>query len=281
MAGNRIGAVRDAFSRVYRGRGAAVFSIFGVTIRIDSNNKVLLQRTIESLASFFPMPLRACKPNKEAALFRVVKEGNGYRFFSPHGNSGSIPTEDSVIKQVRTHVRISVAANAPNHVFLHAGALDLGGKALILPADSRSGKTTLVRALLDAGASYLSDEYAVLNRNGEVVPFPKPLSVRGIEGPDVQTDVHASDIGAEITREPVPVGWVLLSRYRNRGRWNPIRMSPLEGRLQVIPHAIGMVNRPDFTLKILEKAFKNAVFLKSDRGEASGVATKIIQTLDK
>jgi hypothetical protein len=42
---------------------------------------------------------------------------------------------------------------------------------MVLPGKSFAGKTTLVAALVRAGAEYWSDEYAVLDANGDVHPY--------------------------------------------------------------------------------------------------------------
>ena len=68
-------------------------------------------------------------------------------------------------------MRLFIAANARDWLFVHAGVVAHGGRALVAPGDSFSGKTTLVRALLAAGATYYSDEYAVLDEAGRVHPY--------------------------------------------------------------------------------------------------------------
>ncbi|GEM_PF-2625570 len=61
-------------------------------------------------------------------------------------------------------------------VALHAAAVSLHGRAVLLPAEPGSGKTTLAAALTMAGCDYLSDELAPIDPvSAEVVPFPRPL----------------------------------------------------------------------------------------------------------
>ena len=55
-----------------------------------------------------------------------------------------------------------------------------------------TGKTTLVKALVEAGATYYSDEFAVLDKEGQVQPYPVPLSIRGNNGhPAPKTPVES------------------------------------------------------------------------------------------
>jgi len=62
-----------------------------------------------------------------------------------------------------SELQLSVARRAQPEVFVHAGVVAVGGRAIVVPGRSGTGKTTLVRALVDAGATYFSDEYAVID----------------------------------------------------------------------------------------------------------------------
>jgi hypothetical protein len=91
-------------------------------------------------------------------------------------------------------VRLTVAEFAIGKVFLHAGVVAWNNRALIIPAKSFQGKTTLVAELVKKGAVYYSDEYAVLDEDGLVHPFPKKLSMRGIIDDYQQIDVPVEKI---------------------------------------------------------------------------------------
>jgi hypothetical protein len=67
----------------------------------------------------------------------------------------------------------------PSRVLIHAGAVEVNGRATIVCGPSGAGKTTLTTALCVAGAGYLSDEIAVLDpASNWIDPYPKPLSLR-------------------------------------------------------------------------------------------------------
>lgn len=69
---------------------------------------------------------------------------------------------------------------------VHATAVAIGGRAVLLRGASGSGKSDLALRLIDAGARLISDDYSVLRRENEavVVRGPKPISglieVRGL-----------------------------------------------------------------------------------------------------
>src|SRR6185295_10176403 len=85
---------------------------------------------------------------------------------------------EEVCDALESHLRFGVAINTRRRLFVHAGVVGWHGRAIVIPGRSMSGKTTLVTALVRAGATYYSDEYAVFDMHGRVHPFPKPLSIR-------------------------------------------------------------------------------------------------------
>ena len=97
-------------------------------------------------------------------------------------------------------VRMFIAANTRDWIFVHAGAVACGGRAVVLPGESFSGKTTLVAALVQAGASYYSDEYAVLDADGRVHPYARRLSIRSDGGEPTQ-ERHVGELGGVAAEE--------------------------------------------------------------------------------
>ena len=80
-----------------------------------------------------------------------------------------------------------------------------------------AGKTTLVRAWLEAGAMSYSDEFAVLERAGRVHPFARPLAIR--DGSTALTRrVPVAALGAETETTPLSIGLVLVTSYRAGAR---------------------------------------------------------------
>jgi hypothetical protein len=62
---------------------------------------------------------------------------------------------------------------------LHAAVVEQGGRALIMPGQPGSGKSTLCAALLGEGWRLLSDEFALLSpADGLLTPLPRPVSIK-------------------------------------------------------------------------------------------------------
>ncbi len=61
---------------------------------------------------------------------------------------------------------------------LHAGALGLGNRAIILAGESGTGKSTFVAGLQQAGFIYLCDDVCPLTPSGELIPVPMSQNIK-------------------------------------------------------------------------------------------------------
>ena len=183
-----------------------------------------------------------------------------------------------------SQIRLTIAEFAADKIFLHAGAVAWKGKALIFPASSFSGKTSLAAALIKRGALYYSDEYAVLNREGLVEPFAKTLSVRGVKDGFAQVERRAETFGGAAGSEPIPVGLVLLCKFdkreKKRRAFAPEILSAGAGALEILAHAVAARRNPKFVLEILNKISTRAIIAKCKRGEAEDFAELLIEFLE-
>jgi hypothetical protein len=148
------------------------------------------------------------------------------------------------------------------------------GRALLLPGRSFSGKSTLVAALLRAGARYYSDEFAVLDPEGRVHPFAKPLSLRRPGGVD-ETPPEA--LGSRPGKRPLPIGLIAFSRYREGARWRTRPLSPGRAALELLRHTGPARRRPADALRCLSRVVASAPAFSAVRGEASDVAPALLR----
>ncbi|MEP6495518.1 MAG: hypothetical protein ABJF01_22715 [bacterium] len=184
---------------------------------------------------------------------------------------------DDVFESYDTHVQIAMAQYARPKLFVHAGVVAWKGRAILLPGSSRAGKTHLVAELVAAGAAYFSDEYAILDRNAVVHPFPKPLSLRAHNAAR-QRHVPVGEIGGIAGRKPLPVGLVIMCHYEQGARWQPQRLTPGAGVLELLSNTFAARHRPEQAMAILEQVALRALVLKSTRGDARSIAHEILST---
>lgn len=263
-------------------RAGACFSAYGLRLGVRTNAPAVLER----LGQCLPPGGRLTSSPVVDEIFSVwVDGGEGRRPSRVYsGSRRRARTSDlaEAIAVLETEIRQTVAARAAGRTFVHAGVVGWRGRAVVIPGCSRSGKTTLVAELVRAGALYLSDEFAVLDGEGRVHPFAKPLSIRGAGG----CDVHArrrpvEELGGEAGRDPLPVALVVLTSHRPGASFRPRTLSAGRAVLEMLAHTVPARLRPEASLVALERAVAGATVLAGDRGEAGEVVPLLLQRLDE
>ena len=184
------------------------------------------------------------------------------------------PTLHWVLDALEGDLRRYIAEMARDRLFVHAGAVGWDGGVVLLPGRSWSGKTTLVAELVRAGATYYSDEYAVLDERGGVHPYPCRLGIRSAQGRRRRVGIES--LGAAPGTDPLPVRLVVLTSYRQAGRWEPRRLSPAQGVLSVLAHTVAARRTPAVALSTLCTTLREATVLETERPEAAAVAETIL-----
>ncbi|HXC28892.1 MAG TPA: HPr kinase/phosphatase C-terminal domain-containing protein [Stellaceae bacterium] len=67
-----------------------------------------------------------------------------------------------------------------NPVLIHATAVAIGGRAVLLRGASGSGKSDLALRLIDAGARLVADDYSELRREDDAIVVRAPASISGL-----------------------------------------------------------------------------------------------------
>jgi hypothetical protein len=173
------------------------------------------------------------------------------------------------------HAEPFVAERAPDHLFVHAGVVGWEGRAIVMPGASFAGKTTLVQAWLEAGATYYSDEFAILDRAGRVHPFARPLAIRD-RSTGLTRRVPAVALGAESGTMPLPVGVVLSTWYRAGARWRPHPLTAAPTLLALMRHTIAARGNPAHSMPILKQTVSGGTALAGPRGEALPLVSAVL-----
>ncbi|HXW89544.1 MAG TPA: hypothetical protein VEK33_03275 [Terriglobales bacterium] len=174
---------------------------------------------------------------------------------------------------------MKLAVLSRGFVFIHAGAVGWRGRAILLPARSGRGKSTLVEALVRAGAEYFSDEFAVLDRNGRVHPFLNPISVQR-PGSFKNESLSVEAIGGRTAEQPAKVGMIVVTRYQMGARSHFREASPGQGVLDLIRNAFAARWAPAQVLRASRNACAGAILLRGPRGEAHPVVEPLLEILD-
>jgi hypothetical protein len=183
------------------------FRSFGVRFGVRSDSP----RALERIEQYLPPGTRAASQGVVERLYslRLGDNERGARrglrrfnlLYANHVLLARTDDAEELFERFESDLQLSVAEAARRRVFVHAGVVGWKGKAILVPGRSFTGKTTLTAALVRAGATYYSDEFAVLDTEGRVHPYLKPLSVRE-GGTHRQRKIGVEELGGSSATKP-------------------------------------------------------------------------------
>lgn len=248
------------------------FTIHGVRVGVRVNNA----EALKLVADYFPPGWKLSSSPVVERLYSLIAGGNGkaergvrrfnllYRDLSRIVRTRNL---EDALELFESDLQMHVATEARRRVFVHAGVVGWKGEAILVPGRSYSGKTTLVAELVKAGATYYSDEYAVLDERGRVHPFARPLQIREDQtGKQKRYSIEA--LGGRAGTKPLPVRLVVMSQYKSGAKWRPRQLSAGQGVLEMLAQTVSARTQPEKAFATLKQVVKQASILKSVRGEA-------------
>lgn len=171
---------------------------------------------------------------------------------------------EKFVKAASSRLHWFLARDSRAEVFLHAGCVQIGERAVLFPAGSYAGKSTLVAHLASCGAKLLSDEYAVLAlKDGQVVakPFLRPVTLReGAPLPLRPWELYQGNQG-------LPVGQVFFLEYHEGSALQVDRVGPGAAVLRLFQNAVAAQLRPGEILQLLGQLAQQAACWEGVRGE--------------
>ncbi len=205
----------------------------------------------------------------------------GFHWFDEDEFRRFASTQEQAVEYAESVIEHYVAEFSPDFTFIHAGVVTWRGRAIVLPGTSRAGKSTLVRALVNAGAAYFTDEYAVLDADGIVYPYLRHLSQReGPFGPAGRVDLAAHAPSVEEARKGAPVALIVLTRFEDGGAWQAERLGPGAAMMSISQHVIAIRRRPEAAFPVMRRIVEGAVVFEGIRGDATDAAAHILAALD-
>jgi hypothetical protein len=263
-----------------RWEAGVTFTAYGLSIGIRVSDRTVLER----VHAILPPGWRPATKPAVGRLYSVVVGGPtgrpGVRRFNIlySGAARLVRTHDfgDVLSQLELDLELYIGDHARRRTFVHAGVVGWNGRAIVIPGRSLTGKSTLVKALVKAGAHYYSDEFAVLDDRGRVRPYPIPLTMRA--GPDGGPPVkyRAEELGGVSGSCPLPVGLVLFTRYVGGTRFRPRPLSAGRAVLELLTHTLPARRQPRRVLDALSQAVAQASVLRGARGEAEETVRQIL-----
>ena len=152
------------------------FSVAGVVVDVSSDTNACF----EDVAKF----IKLYRPTESYAVdmrFFISRHDDRYVFrFVEHDAEPAVLWQSMDAREVSAAFEIHFYTRLiqfldPDKVSLHAAVVGVGEHAFMFAGDSGAGKSSVCTAAVLAGASYFSDEFAILDEHGALIPFPRPM----------------------------------------------------------------------------------------------------------
>lgn len=232
-------------------RPEIAFEAYGVGVAVAVEDPELIKRIEPRL----PPGHRRVEPSDEMPRLSLRRDaGEGFDVVAGDTTLTISADLEVALRVLDSQISEEVALRSPEAVFVHAGSVGHMGRAILLPGPSFSGKTTLVAALVKAGAGYCSDEFAVLDESGLLHPYP----------------------GGETAAAALPVGMIVSTSYRSGGTFEPERSSPGQGAMALVENAVPARRRPGEVMATARRAAEDTIVLEGVRGDAAAAAREIL-----
>jgi hypothetical protein len=253
----------------------------GARVRMEANCSDALERASRVLP--FGSRIEGA-PSADAVFSLSVANGVAtdeapHRLYEDSELLQSSPNLEVLLRRLESVLHFAVASHARSSLFVHAGVVGWRSHTILLPGPSMSGKSSLVAALLRAGADYYSDEYAVIDAQGHVGPYAKPLLLRGPADGRIPAghDAHGGRAGTC----PLPASLIVSTRHVEGARFAPVTCSPSRGLMILVANTIVVRERPRFALDHLMPVASGATTLEGVRGDADEAAAWLLRFADR
>jgi hypothetical protein len=250
--------------------------VFNCSIRVETDcieAHAVLQRYI-----FPSLPRVANAVGKPDISIRVIQVADQLQLLADDVVVASAREAIQLVPDLIRTLDDAVVPRLTTARAIHAGAVLWRERALLLPGSTHAGKSSLVTELLRRGATYLSDEYAVIDSEGLVHPYPRVLLVRN--GRPEQVPMLPAECNAAVGEAPSPVGWILSLQYLPESAWNVKAAAQSEALLILLRNTPHIMAESPGMVQVFERAVRGATCYVGHRSEATDAADHIMRLIN-
>jgi hypothetical protein len=250
---------------------------FDSYVRVDCDSAEMR----DTLDRFLLPPLPRCEISAAAAdiSIEVVGESDSFQILlNKEEISSAVTVNETALATVKA-LDDALIRRFKSIRAVHAGAVMLEGRALLIPGTSHAGKSSLVAELLRRGAAHLSDEYALVDEEGCVHAYPRPLLLRN--GSPRQFLVLPGDLNAYFAMEPVPVGWIVAVDYVPNSAWEIYEISQGEAVMLLLRNTPHEMSESPEMIDFFLRSAAHAVCYAGKRGDAVDAADRVFDLIHR
>ncbi len=245
------------------------YEVYGAGVSVRVPHADLVADVIDR----FPRDATRCEPGAEDTQFELVIGEDGRCAVVQDGRVLAPPQAlEGALAALQDELFFQSVGHARDRLVVSAGVVGHEGRAILLPGPTMVGKTRLVAELVRAGAVYYADDWALLDREGLVHPFPTLLYIKNRERMSVES------LGGVRGDRPIPVGLIAILRYHPGSGWGPSQRTTADGMLALMRNAYGM-DVPRFAMEAARTAASGAQVIEGERGDAAEVAPVLLEML--
>ena len=263
--------------------GGFAMRLFGLEIRIEAGSPAILAALDRYLFPWLPrLPLASGDeiPSLPPALnFRMHERAGGIVILRDDKTEITAESVETAIPLLQSAIDESVVGQCSDVAFVHAGVVAVDNAAILFPGISHAGKSTLVAELVRRGATYFSDEYAVIGADGSVYPYPRALMLRN--GVPEQRPVLPAELAAAVGTGSVPPRLIIMLRYVEGERFQVRKIAHAEALMILLQSTPQVLADAPHIFKLLGRVAASAVTFSGVRGEASQAAEHIFALVEQ
>lgn len=247
------------------------FEVYGTRLSVSVPRLELVPRVIDQ----FPADAtpRDPRPGDRQFVLEIGEDGRCAVVLDGTVLNPPQPLEGA-LAGLRRQLFFHSVDHARDRLVVSAGVVGHEGRAIVLPGPTMIGKTTLVAALVRAGAVYYAEDWGLLDREGLVHPLPTLLYIRN------KQKVSVESLGGVRGDQPIPVALIASITFRLGAGWNPRPRSQADGMLMLLRSAYGM-DEPRFAMEAARRAAAEALVLEGERGDASEAASALLEIVSE
>ena len=183
-----------------------------------------------------------------------------------------ISTTGDLVYHLSDRIIFHVADKTRSGHCLHAASVAADGLAMVIPAESGSGKSSLTAWLVANGFKYLTDELICIDRHQLLSAVSRPIQIKTpglavieallVPGAQVHKGrfanaITAADLGgAMASQSPHEIGLILFPSYQSSSKFTLKKMSSAEAGMRLMSNHVNARNLQDHGFRAMMKLIR-------------------------